>query len=314
MLPAGRSAAGRAVMGRAVVFGGTGFVGRRVVEALSGRGMDVRVAVRHPERLALPKAGSGSVEAVQADVSELASTAAALGRHADAVVNCVGFYVETRHASFQDVHVRGAGNVAAAAAVAKVGALVHISGIGADAASASPFVASRGEGEQAVQEEFASATVLRPSVMFGPGDAMLCGIAGVAAATPVLPLFGSGATRLQPVFVDDVAQAVAQAIALPQARGRIYELGGPEVLTYRAIVERVLDWTGRKRLLMPFPFAGWSLLAAVSGLLPSPPIAEGQVALMRHDNIADGRLPGLGDLGVVATPMADVAPGYLTST
>lgn len=285
---------------RAVVFGGSGFLGRRAVAALEDDGIDAVASTRHPH-------GDG----IAADVTDQASVERAVAGAA-VVVNSVALYVETANASFHDVHVRGARNVAMAASEAGAEVLVHISGIGADTDSPSAYVRARAEGETAVREAFPDAIILRPSVMFGPDDSFLNGLAGVVARAPVVPLFGTGATRLQPVFVGDVAAAVAAAARRPAARGAVYELGGPEVLTYREILHRVMQWTGHRRPLLPFPWLGWSLLVRAARLLPSPPLTEAQVALMRHDNIAAPDTRGLGDLDVTPTAMSAIAPGYLT--
>lgn len=275
------------------VFGGSGFLGRRVVARLAEAGTAVRIASRHPQ--AAPRV-PGASKAVAADIRDPESVARALAG-AQAAVNCVGLYAESGGATFHDVHVTGAGNVAAAAA-ARGAALVHLSGIGADPASPSPYIRARGEGEAAVRAAHPGATILRPSVMFGPDDAFLNALDRIAAMTPVIPLFGAGATRLQPVHVDDVAAAVARAIGLPAAAGRIFELGGPETPSYREVIERVLASKRRRRLMLPLPFAVWSGLAAIARVLPAAPISEGQVALMRRDNVVGAGMPGFAALGI----------------
>ena len=257
---------------RVTVFGGSGFLGRRIVQRLAADGAEVRVAVRHPERAAsLAKAGqAGQITGVRADVWDAATVAPAVSG-ADAVVNTVGHYVERGDASFEAIHGAGARHVAAAAAAAGVGRLVHISGIGADPASDSPYVRARATGERLVRAAFPAATILRPSVMFGPDDAFLNTLAGLARVMPALPLFGSGEVRLQPVYVDDVAAAVAKALGLPAAAGKVYELGGPRTYSYRALVRLVLEQTGRTRLLLPVPYAVWNALAALDGASAAAP-------------------------------------------
>jgi uncharacterized protein YbjT (DUF2867 family) len=186
---------------------------------------------------------------------------------ADAVVNTVGHYVARGQWTFEAIHGQGARNVAKAAASAGVRRLVHISGIGTDPASPSPYVRARAIGEQYVREAFPQATILRPSVIFGPGDAFFNLLARLTRVLPVLPLFGTGATRLQPVYVCDVAEAVAQALVQPKAAGRTYELGGPRTYRYRELLQLVLRQTGRRRLLLPLPFLVWDTLAAFLGAL-----------------------------------------------
>lgn len=284
------------------VFGGTGFLGRRIVDALLARGVIVRVAARHSAR------GNGGAAAdrcvpMQADLRDPRSVQAALDG-ADAAVNAVSLYVESRDASYRSVHVEGAGRLARAAAEAGVDRLVHISGIGSDARSTSAYIRARGEGEDAVRADFPGATILRPSVMFGPDDAFLTTLVGLVLRLPVVPLFGDGSTRLQPVHVDDVAAAVAIVLAASDPPGPAYELGGPEVLSYRALLERVMRHIGRRRPLLPVPFPLWDALAAACRLLPTPPLTEGQVALIRQDNVANPGLPGFAALGIDPTPIA----------
>lgn len=284
------------------VLGGTGFLGRRVVAALAERSATVRVAVRHPE--GAPPAGSDRVSAVRADVHDPALIAAAV-EGASAVVNCVSLYVESRTATFQSVHVDGAEEVARQAAAAGVGRLVHISGIGADRRSGSAYVRARGLGEERVRAAFARATIIRPSVMFGPDDAFVGALAGIIATSPVVPLFGDGGTRLQPVHVDNVAETVANALDHDQAPGETYEAAGPRVYTYRELIELIARHLGRRRLLVPLPFAVWSGLALAMSLLPSPPLTESQVELMQRDNVADPARPGLAALAVQPVPLEE---------
>jgi uncharacterized protein YbjT (DUF2867 family) len=298
--------------GRITVFGGSGFLGRRIVRRLAADGAEVRVAVRHPERAArLVEGGeAGRVSAVHADVWDEATVAPAVAG-ADAVVNTVGHYVERGDASFEAIHGQGARHVAEAAAAAGARGLVHISGIGADPKSDSPYVRARATGERLVREAFPAATILRPSVMFGPDDAFLNTLAALARVMPALPLFGSGEVRLQPVYVDDVAAAVGKALATPAAAGQLYELGGPRAYTYKALVRLVLEQTGRARLLLPVPYAVWHALAAVSAPLPRRPISRDQVRLMQKDNVVSPGALTLADLGITPTALEAIAPTYL---
>jgi NADH dehydrogenase len=296
---------------RVTVFGGSGFLGRRIVERLAADGAEVRVAVRHPERAAfLARFGrTGQITAVRADVWDAASVAPALAG-ADAVVNTVGHYVERGDASFEAIHGHGARHVAEAAAADGVTRLVHISGIGADLGSDSPYVRARAIGERLVREAFPAATILRPSVMFGPND-FLERLAGIARVMPAIPLFGVGDVRLQPVYVDDVAAAVVKALATPEAAGQLYELGGPRVYTYEALVRLVLEQTGRRRLLLPVPYAVWHALAAVTAPLPRRPISRDQVKLMQKDNVVSPGALTFADLGITPSPLEAIAPTYL---
>jgi uncharacterized protein YbjT (DUF2867 family) len=293
------------------VFGGSGFVGSAIVERLAHDGVDVRVAVRRPERVrAAAAAGRGRIMPVRADVWEEGSVAPAVAG-ADAVVNTVGHYVARGQRTFEAIHGQGARNVAKTAASAGVRRLVHISGIGADLASPSPYVRARAMGERFVREAFPEATIFRPSVIFGPGDAFFNLLARLTRVLPVLPLFGTGATRLQPVFVGDVAEALARALVRPEAAGRTYELGGPHTYTYREILQLVLRQTGRRRLLLPVPFRVWDMLAALLSPLLEPPVSGDQVTLMKEDNVVGSDVGTLSDLGITPTPVEAILPAYL---
>jgi NADH dehydrogenase len=298
-------------LSRITVFGGSGFLGRRIVERLAAAGAEVRVAVRHPERAGpLTRVGrTGQIVTVRADVWDEATVGPALAG-ADAAVNTVGHYVERGDASFEAIHGRGAMHVARAAAAAGVRRLVHISGIGANPESASPYVRARAAGEHLVREAFPGTTILRPSVMFGPND-FLERLAGLARVLPAIPLFGAGEVKQQPVYVNDVAEAVARSLAVPEAAGQLYELGGPRVYPYRALVRLALDHAGRKRPLLPMPYFVWSALAALMAPLPRRPISRDQVTLMRNDNVVGRGALTFADLGIVPTAFEAIAPGYL---
>jgi uncharacterized protein YbjT (DUF2867 family) len=261
----------------------------------------VRVATRHPGRIQLSERPD-SVVAVRADVRDPASVEAAL-EGSQAVVNAVGLYVERGTDSFESVHVRGAGNVARVASKCGVDRLVHVSGIGASAASASSYVRARADGESVAQYQFGGASIVRPSVLFGPGDSFLGVIDGISRLSPVFPLFGAGETRMQPVYVDDVAEAVARMLDDPATRATVSELGGPRVYTYREIIEAVLAYRRRRRLLLPVPFSVWTLQAKLLSILPNPPLTEDQVILMRDDNVVAEGVLTFDDLGV---PLAEL--------
>ena len=295
-----------------VVFGGAGFLGRRLVHRLVTEGMTVRVAVRHPDpaRFELRSIGFDRVTVIPADVRDQASVAAALAG-ADAVVNTVSAYVEKGGATFEAVHVQGAETVAREAVAAGVARLVLVSGIGADANSGSPYIRARGRGELVVRKAFPGASIVRPGAMFGPGDALFGRLAELARWLPVLPLIGGGRTRLQPVSVEDVAEAVANIIADPGTVGRTYELGGPGVYTLRELVMMTLQLTGKRRLLIAVPFAVAKIQARLFELLPNPPLTTGQVDLLKADNIASGTLPGLQELKIQTKTVEEVVPTYI---
>jgi NADH dehydrogenase len=294
-----------------VVFGGTGFLGSAIVGRLTARGYRVRVATRHPERAAGPAApAAGAIEPIEADVRDEAAVRRAVAG-CGAAVNAVGLYIEAGGATFEAVHLRGASHVARQGAAEGVAALVHVSGIGAAQGSASAYVRARAKGEAAVRAAYPGATILRPSVLFGPGDAFFTSLAAIARVTPVLPLFGRGQTRLQPVFVGDVAEAAARALEDDAARGKTFELGGPDIYSYRDLLQLTLRRIGRRRLLLPVPFLLWDLLAVLISPLPRPPITSAQVVLMKTDNVAAGDLPGLDALGIAPTTVASVLPHIL---
>lgn len=295
-----------------VVFGGTGFLGRRLVHRLAAEGMVVRVAVRHPDgaRSALPAADLDQVTFFRADVRDQASVTAAIAG-ADAVVNAVSAYVEKGGLTFETVHVQGAEMVAREAGRLGVARLVLVSGIGADPQSRSLYIRSRGRGELAVQQAFQDATIVRPSAMFGPGDALFGTLADLARLLPVLPLIGGGRTRLQPVYVEDVAEAVTRILADPETVGRTYELAGPEVYTLRELVRFTLRVIGKQRLLMPVPFAMAEIQARLFEFLPSPPLTTGQVDLLKADSVASGALPGLRELDILPKAVEEVVPTYI---
>jgi len=238
------------------VFGGSGFLGQHIVKRLAAQGGRVRVAVRHPDAVVEALSDNGRIVAVYADVREERSVAQAI-EGAEAVVNAVSLYVERRDATFEGGHVQGAVNVARAAAQPRADRMIHISGIGADLSSESAYVRARAEGESKVREAFNGATILRPSVLFGPGDAFFNTLASITRLSPVVPLFGNGEVRLQPVFVGDVAEAVVKALSEPAARGLLYELGGPRIYSYRALVELLLGHLQQKPLLFPVPYFVW---------------------------------------------------------
>ena len=297
---------------RVTVFGGSGFLGRQIVRRLADDGAQVRVAVRHPERASFLATAStaGQIVPVYADVWNEASIGPAVDG-AEAVINTVGHYVERGKASFAAIHGQGAMQVARASAMAGVQRLVHISGLGADPASDSPYVRARASGERLVKEAFPEATILRPSVLFGPEDAFLHRLAGLARVMPVLPLFGTGETKLQPVYVRDIAEAVAQALASPETKGQVYELGGPGVYSYKALVQLVLAQVERKRLLIPIPYFVWGLLAALLAPLPNRPVSRDQVILMKRDNVVGANALTFAELGIAPASVEEILPTYL---
>ena len=277
---------------RVTVFGGTGFVGRRVVRQLSLSTATVRIASRHPA----PAEGD-NVEQIVADAHDERAVEAAIAG-ADGVVNAISLYAEHKGDTFHAVHVEAAARIASVARRAGVKRLVHLSGIGADAASASPYIRSRGEGEAAVQAAFPGAVVIRPAVMFAPDDAFLTTILRLLRTLPAYPLFGDGRTRLQPVYADDIAAAVAQVLRQPQRPSPIYELAGPRVYSYEELLRIVARAAGLRPALVRIPFAFWDAAAGLAEFLPRPPLTRNQVDLMQIDTTASAGRPGFGAFGI----------------
>ena len=294
------------------VFGGSGFLGRRLVRRLAAEGATMRVAVRHPDRArsALRASGVDGVTVIRVDVRDQASVTAAVAG-ADAVVNAVSAYVEKGGVTFEAVHEHGAETIAREAAAAGVARLVLVSGIGADPGSGSPYIRARGRGELAVRQAFPGATIIRPGAMFGPGDALFGTIAELVRLFPVLPLIGGGRTRLQPVYVEDVAEAISRMLADSVTAGQTYELAGPGVYTLRELVGIALHFIGRRRLLVPVPFAVAEVQARLLELLPSPPLTTGQVDLLKEDNVASGALPGFRELDIQPKAVEEIVPTYI---
>ena len=292
------------------VFGGTGFLGRRVVRHLYDAGFTVRMASRHPDRavMSFPDAGP-QFQSVRGDINEDKSVTAAI-EGAFAVVNAVSLYVERGRDTFQSVHVNAAERVARVARETGVEKLLHISGIGADARSMSPYIRSRGQGEAAVLRAFPSATVFRPAVMFGPGDAFLTPLLLMLRRLPVFPMFGDGGTRVQPAYVEDVGEASARVLQL-QVPHQIYELAGPRIYIYRALLKSLAAAARNEPLLLPFPFALWHAIGYVAEFLPSPPITRNQVELMEGDSVAAPGAPGFEVLQIAPRAIEDVLPEIL---
>jgi len=303
--------------GLVTVFGGSGFVGSQIVRALARRGLRVRVAVRRPGRgYKLRMLGDvGQIEVVQANILDRPSIDRAL-EGAEGCINAVAVLYQSGRQTFDGLHVDGAIAVAQAAAAAGARRFVQISAIGADGASPSAYARTKAAGEAAVREAFASAAVIRPSVVFGPSDAFFNRFAQMALISPALPLIGGGATRFQPVFVGDVAAACVAALTDPAAVGATYQLGGPTVYTFKALMELLLKEIGRSRLLVPVPFGvavGLGLagdVVAATGLV-APPITSDQVQLLRADSVVAPGALGLSDLGLSPTALEPIIPTYL---
>ncbi|MCA6110765.1 complex I NDUFA9 subunit family protein [Bradyrhizobium sp. CNPSo 4026] len=280
------------------MFGGTGFVGSRIVRHLSNHQFPVRIASRHPDRgHRQPGAEKPQLQFVEANIHDARSVADAL-IGAYGAINAVSLYRERGTETFHSVHVEAAQRVAAEAHRAGVKRLVHVSGIGADAAAPSRYVRKRGEGERAVRAEFRDAYLIRPAVMFGLDDAFLNTILNLLRRLPIYPMFGRGQTRLQPVYVEDVAEAVARLMARAETHPTIFEFGGPTPYSYEQLLRAIAHQAGFAPLLIPVPFVVWHALAWASEMLPAPPLAPHQVELMQIDTVPSPKMAGFAELGI----------------
>jgi uncharacterized protein YbjT (DUF2867 family) len=297
------------------VYGGSGFLGRHVVRALAKRNYRIRVAVRRPELAGhlQPLGRVGQINVVQANLRNAASVEAA-ARDAHVLINLVGILYESGRQRFDSVHAFGAEQVALAANAHGAG-LVHVSAIGADENSRARYARSKAQAEKLVLAAQPSATIVRPSIIFGPEDDFFNRFASLARMAPALPLIGGGRTRFQPVFVGDVATAIADAVDGKTRPGTTYELGGPEVRTFKELMEFVLATIERKRLLVPLPFFAAKLQASILQFAPTPPLTPDQVEMLRSDNVvsdaakAQGRT--LQGLGIEPDSIEAIVPSYL---
>jgi uncharacterized protein YbjT (DUF2867 family) len=297
------------------IFGGSGFLGRHVVRALAKQHYRIRVAVRRPDLAGhlQPLGRVGQIHAVQANVRRRPSVAAAV-RGSDVVINLVGILFESGRQRFDSVHSFGAEAVALAAA-AHDARMIHVSAIGADENSSAAYARSKAVGEELVLAATPGATVFRPSIVFGPNDDFFNRFAALARLSPMLPLIGGGHTRFQPVFAGDVAEAIVRAVAGEAKPGTVYELGGPEVFTFKELLEFVLATIERRRLLVPLPFGLARLQAAFLALMPKPLLTPDQVELLRYDNVVsdaaniEGRT--LQGLGIAPRSVPAIVPSYL---
>lgn len=298
------------------VFGGSGFVGAQAVRALARRGWRVRVAVRKPTTAneILTLGDVGQIQLMRCDIADPGDVARAVAG-ADVVVNLVGMLFENGKRSFQALHVDAARGAAEAARAAGARRFVQVSALGAAPDSPSAYGRSKAAGEAAVRAVYPDAVILRPSIVFGAGDDFLNRFASMAVLAPALPLIGGGRTRLQPVYVGDVAEAIARAAVEPGAAGRVFELGGPAVMTFEEVLKVVLRETNRRRGLVPLPFPvaraiGSAMqMTALFGL--RPPLTRDQVLMLERDNVVSEGAEGLAELGLQPTGLDAIAPSYL---
>jgi NADH dehydrogenase len=298
----------------ATIFGGTGFIGSQIVRSLAKAGFYIKVAARVPERAydLKPCGHVGQIVPIACDYTQGDIDAAIRG--SQIVINCVGVKVQRGRNTFRRLHQDLPGMIAQSCARHGVDRFVHISSLGIDG-NRSKYCLSKMAGEDAIRAAFPRATILRPSVVFGPEDGFFNMFAEVARFVPVLPLIGGGKTKLQPVYAGDVADAVLAAVTLPDGPhgpcGQTYELGGPEVLDFRQIYEMMFAQTGRKRVLLPLPWALAKIKGAFLQFLPNPLLTPDQVETLKTDAIVTAGRPALADLGVAATPLHLILPSYL---
>lgn len=315
------------------VFGASGFIGRQVVQRLAQSGAIVRACVQDPVKAAFlkPMGEVGQVVPLKASITDAQAVARAV-RGADAVINLVGILFERGKKKFETIHVEGAKTVAAASKAAGVKSLVHVSALGADAASPSAYARSKAKGEAAVTAAFPEAVILRPSVVFGPDDDFFNRFASLARLTNLLPvfvndgfkpkisvkdlefdfdLFGSGGPAFQPVYVGDLAQAIVGALSKPEAKGHVYEIVGPRPIRMKEVMEMIAAAIKRSPAIVPLPPIAGKIQAFFLQFLPKPPLTPDQMKLLAKDNVASGKLPGLQELGIKATAAEAVIPSYL---
>ena len=294
------------------MLGGSGFIGRYIVKRLAARGEVIAVGCRNAEaaKYLKPLGDVGQIVPLNIGIGDATLLPAFLAGN-DWLVNCVGILRETGAQTFELVHHTGPARLARFAREAGVDRFVHISAIGADPRSSSAYARTKAAGEQAVRDAFPTVTILRPSVVFGPEDRFFNRFASMAMFSPVLPLIGGGETRFQPVYVGDVADAVVTCLEDPATAGRIYELGGPKIYTFRQALELVLNEIRRKRPFVNLPFGLAALQARLMAILPSPPLTPDQVELLKSDNIVSSGALTLASLGLTPTPAEVVLPTYL---
>ena len=294
------------------VVGGSGFIGRYVVQELAKQGVRLRVVVRDAHRALFlkPLGGLGQIQIVAGDLRDRAALDAAM-RGADGAINLVGILAEGGGATFESVQARGAANVAQAAAAAGVGALVHVSAVGADRDSRSDYARTKGEGEAAVRAAFPAATIIRPSIVFGPEDQFINRFAALSRGLPLLPVV-AGDTRFQPVYVLDVARAIAAAVTDPaQYGGRTFELGGPKTYKFRDLIAWIQQQTLTGKPMFDLPDGVASFMAQLGSILPGAPLTYDQYLMLKRDTVVADGAEGLGAFGINPTPLEAIAPTYL---
>lgn len=293
------------------IFGGTGFIGHSLIRKLAQTGATLRIAARHPQKAydLRPNGRVGQIVPLHCASDKESVERAVKG--ADIVINLVGILYEPKKGAFKKAHIDLPDFIAQAASEYKVKRLIHISALGIRE-SGSDYAASKRDGEDAVLQAYPQATVFRPSIVFGPKDSFFNMFANLSMVLPILPLIGGGKTKFQPVYVEDVAEAIMQALRLDEAKGQIFSLGGPDVLTFKELMEKMMRYTGRKRALVSLPWSIARVQASILSLLPKPLLTNDQVTSLKTDNILKEGDIGIESLGLTATPLDSVLPGYLS--
>lgn len=295
------------------IFGGSGFIGRHLVGRLATQGHQIRIAVRDTEKAAtlMTQGNVGQVVGVQANIRNKASIERAVAG-ADVVINLVGLLFEAGDQKFDAVHRDGAAMIAEAAKAAGANQLVHMSALGADAKSLSTYARTKAEAETLVREKFPSASIIRPSVVFGCDDSFSSKFAVLSMLSPALPLLDGGKNLMQPVFIEDLVDALTRIVCTPAAQGKVYEFGGPEQISLADIIGRINQVTKRSLFIIPMPAAVMKTMGFFMGLLPGTPmLTVDQVKLLKSDNVISGSEAGFGDLGITPVRFSPLALGYL---
>lgn len=294
------------------IFGGSGFVGRYLVQKFAEKGDLIRVAVRNPvaAQFLKPLGDVGQITPVQVSLSSPESLEKVI-QGSDVVINLVGILYEKGSQTFEKIHVEGARNIAKTASKLGVSTLLHMSALGASKDSPSRYASSKARGEEMVLKYFPEATILRPSVIFGKEDGFLNRFAQMALLSPFLPLIGGGKTRFQPVYGGDVAECFLNASFLKDARGKTYEIGGPTIYSFKELMVYLLETIHRQRILLPLPFSLAKAIGAIAQFLPTPPLTPDQVELLKTDSVVSSQALNAGDLGVQPKVLEVMAPLYL---
>jgi len=294
------------------VIGGTGFIGRQIVEALARKGVRIKVLARNADRAKFlkPMGEVGQISIISGSALDDAALDQVMSG-CNAVINTIGILSESGTQRFESLQAELPGRIGQRAAQNNMSAVVHLSAIGADLNSPSLYAQTKAKGEAALREAFPDAIILRPSLVFGAGDGFFNSFATMAVMGQGLPLIGGGTNKMQPVYVGDVAAAVVAVLASPKARGKTYELGGPAVMRFRDAMAFILKQTKRRRLLIPVPHAVMNIAASAMAILPNPPVTRDQLKLLKVDNVVAEDALGLRDLGIDPTPIELIVPSYL---